>query len=620
MFSSTADAMAQGFAGADAQQAAWYRTADDWLRKGAGAAKVAAIIMEGFNTVANATGSFATFVANGAPVEQFYNGSRQSMELIINELVGNKGKLSDDVLDAIAHGVTDSAKVNELKQQAQQQVRDSLTGQGPVTRGGKLWNTGKKVGTEIFAQSDVWPKLAAFKHRKNVLRKYYDAAGIEMTDEDIAAEAATIIKDTNISSDRVPPILKSIEARGITRFMPYFWNVPRSLVMSAAHGANDLRMAMAAPNMESRMILGFEGIRRLTGTGAATAGLMVGLKGLAAALNGEDEDEVEDIKKVLSPEARYGDLVYLGKDDTGAPIFFRMSRVDPYGPVTDLARMLLDPDTKPEDMGRMTTKYVQDLAFANTYTKVVMDALSDTVGNGKMKDKMVRLERIMPRMTSYLKDGMRAFKAKESIVQGTVSLLDTQTWGILDALDPNNKSVTDAKNDASQITADLVKYSGGRLDRADPGLRAYMLGQELKDRRDEARKRAKEYQSADRPAAALREARKADQDIYYTMQQLRDVYDGMVDGLKMSPRAAQAALKDADLTAADVSMIVRGRTPSDLEKLKAGQVSRIFSESSMEMRDKNGDKMLSAKDRAAALEARKKYIRELTEAGAAKTK
>lgn len=620
MFSSTADAMAQGFAGADAQQAAWYRTADDWVKKGASAAKVASIIMEGFNTLANATGSFATFVANGAPVEQFYSGSRQSMELIINELTGNKGKLSDDVLDAIAHGVTDSAKVNELKQQAQEQVRDSLTGKGPVTQAGKLWNTGKKVGTEIFAQSDVWPKLAAYKHRKNVLRKYYDAAGVEMSDEDIAAEAATMIKDTNISSDRVPPILKSIEARGITRFMPYFWNVPRSLVMSAGHGAADLVRAVQAPTPEAKLVLGMEGIRRLTGTGAATYGLMVGLKGLASAINGEDEDEVEDIKKVLSPEARYGDLIYLGKDDTGAPLFFRLSRVDPYGPVTDLARMLMDPDTKPEDMQRMTTQYVKDLAFANTYTKVVMDAMSDAIGDGKMKDKLVRVERIMPRATSYLKDAMRAFEVKESLVEGAVGLIDTQLPGQIDMFDPRNKSLTDAKNDESQITADIVKYSGGRLDRADPGLRAYMLGKELKERRDEARKLAKEYQKADRPEAALKEARKADQDIYYTMTQLHDVYDGMVDGLKMSPRQAQAALKDAGLTAADVGMVVRGRTPSEMQELKPGTISRIFSKSSDEMRDKNDNKMLSKEDRAAALAERKKYIRGLTEAGATTSK
>lgn len=618
MFSSTADAMAQGFAGADAQQAAWYRTVDDWIKKGAGAAKVAAIIMEGFNTMANGVGSIATFVANGAPIEQLYNGSRQSMELILNELVGNKGKLSDDVLDAIAHGVTDSAKVNELKQQAQAQVRDSLTGKGPVTQIGKLWNTGKKTGTELFAQSDVWPKLAAYKHRKNVLRKYYDAAGIEMSDEDIAAEAATLVKDSNISSDRVPPILKSIEARGITRFMPYFWNVPRSLVMSAGHGAADLVRAVQAPTMEARLILGTDGLRRLTGTGAATYGLMVGLKGLAAALNGDDEDEVEDIKKVLSPEARYGDLVYLGKDDTGAPIFFRLSRVDPYGPVTDLARMLMDPDTKPEDMGRMTKQYLQDLAFANTYTKVVMDAMSDAIGDGKMKDKMTRIERIMPRATSYLKDAARAFGVKESLVEGSVGLIDTQLPGQLDMFDPKNKTVDEAKNDASKITADVVKYSGGRLDRADPGLRAYMLGQELKERRDKARKLAKEYMAADRPGAALTEARKADQDIYYTLTQLHDVYDGMVDGLKMSPRQAQAALKDAGLTAADVGMVVRGRTPSEMQELKPGQISRIFSKSSMEMRNKNDDKMLSKEDRAAALEERKKYLRTLTEAGAAK--
>jgi hypothetical protein len=91
----------------------------------------------------------------------------------------------------------------------------------------------------------------------------------------------------------------------------------------------------------------------------------------------------------------------------------------------------------------------------------------------------------------------------------------------------------------------------------------------------------------------------------------------MVNGLDMSPRQASAALKDAGLSATDISMISRGKVPDDLEDLKPGQLSKIFSESSLTQRGKTEERMMTKEERAEARKARQEYLQALRESGAA---
>ena len=614
MFSSLSDALAQGFAGKDAQDAAWYSKFDRLVKAGAGAAKVASVILEGYGTLMNLMGALVIPIANGVYNPKYWaKGAAASADIVKNEFFNNAGELKENTKRAVRLGVVDSAKVNELRDSVQRRVRDEIAGKGPITRAGRAWGWTKRLAIESFAQADVWPKIAALDARIDMLTQFYKAEGIEKSVADIEAEAATAIKDTNISADRVPPFIKALEARGITTFLPYFYNVPRSLVMNTAHGLNDFVQAFSAKTAEGRMIKGWEGLKRVSGTGAVTYGLVQALSAWAAAANGEDEDDVEEMKKVMRPDARYGNPVYLGKDEGGAPLFFRLSRFDPYGPVNDMLKMLMDPETTQEEAAGAAWDYMKDLAFANRYTKVVVDTLSNTVGDGKFKDRTVRLERIAPETVSILKEAARAMNVPDSIVESSVSLADTLLPGQFDVLDPDNPALATPKNEDATRLANTTRWLGGKLDRANPISRSYEIGAAIKEARDRGRRINNEYQGTGRVDAALRLARETDETIHDAMMEAVDLYDGMVNGLGYSKREAMEALKTGGFDAKDISMIVNGRVPGSTEGLKVGELSRIFSKKSLEQRNKYRDTMLSREERIARRKERAEYLKELRE-------
>lgn len=614
MFSSLSDALAQGFAGKDAQDAAWYSKFDRLVKAGAGAAKVASVILEGYGTLMNLMGALVIPIANGVYNPKYWaRGASASADIVKNEFFNNAGELKENTKRAVRLGVVDSAKVNELRDSVQRRVRDEIAGKGPITRAGRAWGWTKRLAIESFAQADVWPKIAALDARIDMLTQFYKAEGIEKSAADIEAEAATAIKDTNISADRVPPFIKALESRGITTFLPYFYNVPRSLVMNTAHGLNDFVQAFSANTAEGRMIKGWEGLKRVSGTGAVTYGLVQALSAWAAAANGEDEDDVEEMKKVMRPDARYGNPVYLGKDEGGAPLFFRLSRFDPYGPVNDMLKMLMDPETTQEEAAGAAWDYMKDLAFANRYTKVVVDTLSNTVGDGKFKDRTVRLERIAPETVSILKEAARAMNVPDSIVESSVSLADTLLPGQFDVLDPDNPQLAKPKNEDATRLANTTRWLGGKLDRANPISRSYEIGAAIKEARDRGRRINNEYQGTGRVDAAMRLARETDEAIHDSMMEAVDLYDGMVNGLGYSKREAMDTLKTGGFDAKDISLIVNGRVPGSTEDLKVGELSRIFSKKSLEQRNKYRDTMLSREERIARRKERAEYLKELRE-------
>lgn len=623
MFSTLSDALAQGFAGMDAQSAAWLRTGDEYLKKGAGAAKVASVILEGFGTLMNATGSLVMPVVNGVINPKYWgSGAMSSADLIKNEWFSNAGQLQENTQRAVRLGVVDSAKVNELRDTVQRRVRNEITGQGPVSKTGRALNWSKRVAIEAFAQSDVWPKIAALDDRIDMLTKYYKAEGVNKSKEDIEVEAATDIKDSNISSDRVPPAIKALEARGVTTFLPYFYNVPRSLTMSAAVGAKDFIDAFNSKTMEGRLIKGSAAIRRVGGTAAVTWTMVEGLKQLAAWINGDDEEKVEEMRKVMRPDARYGAPVYLGKDDSGAPLFFRLGRVDPYGPVNDMFRMLLDPTTTPDQAAEASVQYVKDLAFANRFSKVVIDTLSNTVGDGKFKDRQVRLERIAPETVSILKEAGRLMlpdKVGDVLTESGVSLIDTLLPGISDVADPANKRVAVESKEGGKMLGDTVIALGGKLDRANPISRAYEIQAKIKESRDRGRRLSLEYQGTGRIEAAIREARRVDEEVYDAMLEATELYEGMVNGLGYSQTEAMDVLKTAGLDAKDIAHVRSGRVPTNLKELKVGEMGRVFSEASLEQRSKVRDTMLSPEERKKARNERLEYLRKLREEEEAST-
>ena len=614
MFSSLSDALAQGFAGKDAQDAAWYSKFDRLVKTGAGAAKVASVILEGYGTLMNFMGALVIPVANGVYNPKYWaRGAAASADIVKNEFINNAGELKENTKRAVRLGVVDSAKVNELRDSVQRRVRDEIAGKGPATRVGRGLGWAKRLAIESFAQADVWPKIAALDARIDMLTQFYKAEGIEKSVGDIEAEAATAIKDTNISADRVPPFIKALESRGITTFMPYFYNVPRSLVMNAAVGAKDFIEAFNATTAEGRLVKGMEGVKRMAGTGAVTFGLVQALSAWAAWANGEDEDEVEEMRKVMRPDARYGNPVYLGKDEGGAPLFFRLSRLDPYGPLNDMIRMLMDENTTSEEASGMAWQYMKDLAFANRYTKVAVDTLSNTVGDGKFKDRTVRLERIAPETVSILKEAARTMNIPDSIVESSVSLADTLLPGQVDVLDPNNPALAKPKNKDATGLANTTRWLGGKLDRANPVSRAYEIGGAIKEARDRGRRINNEYQGTGRVDAAMRLARETDETIHDSMIEAMDLYEGMVNGLGYSKREAMDTLKTGGFDAKDISMIVNGRVPGSTEGLKVGELSRIFSKKSLEQRNKYQDTMLSAEQRAERRKERAAYLKELRE-------
>lgn len=328
------EAMTTGSQNYESAVQAAARTAANVWTKGASAAKAINIVGNLFRYPLNLVGSFGMLGLNGnLNVKSYGRGLTDAIDIIRYAARPAAGLGGAEL--ASKYRVVDSATVGDLKNldvgKIEQVVR-GMSGKSPGAFMRKARELGM-AGRETYAMMDVWSKIANFHAEADFLKSLYKAEGTDKSDDEIYREASAIVNNTNMSYARTAPFVKAIERGGITQYGPYMYEAHRVILANLYQGAQELYRAKdlkpkAAALMASR------GTARIAGT-SAVLGMLGALSHFAAGMWGDDEED----KRALLPEyARVMDFFSVGKDESGKPVLYAVSNIDPLGPTTDLYR------------------------------------------------------------------------------------------------------------------------------------------------------------------------------------------------------------------------------------------------------------------------------------------
>jgi hypothetical protein len=568
VFSTMSEALSMSHSNAMAMAQAIGRKTINTTAKLAGFQKLMSVVVSPYNAGLNLIGSGITLMANGVTDPRaIYGGLKVAAEVVLDTATGGKVKLSKEAEDAYRYGLLDSAQVQEIRRTPQQFVRNLITTQGKATSTGKKYGgRALRTGVEGFAMADAHAKIAAFQDRTKTLTKFYEAEGVSKTEDEIKREAADQMKDTNITYGRTGAAIRTAERVGLTTYAPYFASVYRSLAYNLAYGVKDIVRAGQAKTPKGKAIMLAAGVKRTGGAAAAMTVIPAAMKMIASSINGADDDKDNKMKKLMMADARFANSIYLGKDKDGTPLFARFSRIDPYGPLTDVVRIMMDDDTPQADKNKYAVQMLEDMLITNRVLPAAMSAFTEAVSDDKTSaDKQTKLERIFPKGSIEAKRFIEALPGLDwNDSNAVMGVLDTFTPGIANLFDSKNVNVKDAKDPESKALADIITWSGGRLDRADPGLASYSAGKAIKDARKQGSNRQTEGLKAGMDHKELLSMFLDDAGHEYdAARRMGEVYDGMVNGLGMSPHEAAKQLRKDGATEGDISMLRRGRV--DLE-------------------------------------------------------
>ena len=230
MYSSVTDAAAISFMQSDVFLAALARASMKGMSKLAGSAKMMSVVFSPFASIANAIGSVLMLLPNGVYNPRMVKDAAAAAKDSVMNTIREGGNYSDVLANAVRWNVIDSARLQELRRSVHQALKDKVV--NPSVGNKALHNVKRGVGgvTETFAMTDAWTKIAAFIKQQDYLTKFYEAEGIKKTADEISSEAAQIVRDTNFTYSRVPPIIRNVfERSGTTMFATYFYSVPLTI-------------------------------------------------------------------------------------------------------------------------------------------------------------------------------------------------------------------------------------------------------------------------------------------------------------------------------------------------------------------------------------------------------
>lgn len=334
---------------------------------------------------------------------------------------------------------------------------------------------------EAYAMADVTWKIANFLAEEQKLTDFYKAEGITKSSEQIEREAAWRTNLSNFSYKRVPNILKVVEKGGLTYVMPYIYETIRSNVGSIFVGKHDLQMAAAATTPEGRRIMAGSGTKRIIGSlmalGVAQQIAVAAIRTVSEAMGETDEEQeqwVEDMKAMLPEFKRWSDYVYMGRNEDGKPVLFELSRLDPFGPVTEFYRMAVQGATPEEMLDGLGNMWIN-----NPYGSSILTAFFGTPGTS------TRMERIQPGFTGGLTntvtsaldfvpfvDITEADAGARRLIKAVDAVFPSMPLNIFD---PNNKN---AEGDV--VGWMMTNLMGVKVHNVDPAKATQYVGMEFK--------------------------------------------------------------------------------------------------------------------------------------------
>lgn len=607
----------------------------------AGLQKMAAIVWNPAQTVWNLGGSWISLIKEGNINPATILRATKSAGRLLAKEVRNAGlptrviENDPDVTDLIRYDVIDSAMIQEVRQMPFEYSRAAINAKNPI-----LGNLGKglkvtKAGvTQVFALSDLTAKIANYFKQVDVLKSYYEAEGVDISEDAIKREAANIIKDTNITFRRTAPIFKMSERLGLTYVMPYIQGVFRSSIYGYIQGVKDITRGInEAQTPKGKQIMVQQGMRRIAGTSIA----LFAIQALAKSVLTGDEEKDAKIRQLQFPDARYGDSVYVGDDAKGNPMMLRLSRFDPYGPLTDMVRIVGSDATK-EQKNRDVMAHLHDLLIKPRLgQQLLASAYEFSTEDPTVKGKQTKLERLFPQATEMTKDFIAGLPRLDyADGEQLISLLDTMMPGATNIVDPTNVNPTGqgtSQNLEAGVRQERKRYPtpetdsvavsrlltamGGRLDKIDPKMAAVDAGKDL----DTARKQARE-RVFNRLATVNPNDRQAVVAIMDVMEderkafiRVKEVFEGM-EALGMSRAKINEILKDqGKISEHDRHLLFSGKYDTSLEGWRT-KGSSVLSNKSLQQRNKIAvDKETDEVKAAQRTESIKKAVKVLRDAG-----
>lgn len=320
------------------------------------------------------------------------------------DVAGMQRILGDSLKHYLDGNIGGEAIVDKLKAG----VRKGL---GPVAKGAEYANT---FAVREYAMLDGWSKIANFFDRLDVLGEYYEALGVERTPEQLMREAGDTTSYTNISTERVLPVIRGLENSGLTSFAPYFSEVVRTGYTNYVQGIRDFQAARDAyksGNTKAATVMWGAASRRIMGNTLAIFGTPIRMsKAVNSALSilgasafalasGSDEDNKK--RRLLGDIDRSADILNLGSLKDGRLTYLNISgRVDPNGPITDIMRSINTAPTSDEAV-KNAWDAITNFYIMPAYLKRILDVATEP---DRVFDP--RAERIAPEKYKALRNAL----------------------------------------------------------------------------------------------------------------------------------------------------------------------------------------------------------------------
>jgi hypothetical protein len=463
--------------------------------------KLLTVVGNPFGWAGNAMGSPLTIIGSG---NFRFRAAGEGLATAFDYVRGTAKNTSTPRLEeAIRYLNMEAADVGELQSILGDKMKHYLDGTlDPREADGMIRNAvhsaaekgSRAVRTTVSAYAilDNWAKVANYYDRKSTLQAMYEAAGEKRTDEQISREAGDDTSYTNLSPERVPNWLKALEARGVSQYAPYFYEVFRTRYTGFAQAAQDVLRAndlKAAGKSEAANIMYAAAAKRFLGHSVATVGIpaagavrfapalaAVGLGAQFAMALSADEEDNEKKRRMISEYNRDQDVLVIGYNDKGMPIYLPFSqRFDPNGPFTDLIRAAVyaeDPETFAKNL--MAYGY-NDMYIAPRWAiDAWKSVFNSTAPESDISKLFPQIKEIGEKFGMGANAADRVLNVFDSFLPGALKAQKTSNsaQGMVEGGMAPNAVAAAAKKIGVNITprqvADFINLTGARFETLDP--------------------------------------------------------------------------------------------------------------------------------------------------------
>lgn len=544
----------------------------------ASTSKMAQIVFNPANMIYNFAGGGATMLMNGnVNPKYFAKAVRDAKDIVMYSI--NPTKATEAANELVKYDIVDSAFVGEIKNEQYRALRTLVRGMVGRERSDTMQGLANGLHTlkagwkETYAMMDVTFKIANFHKEVDFLKDFYEKSGIERTDEQIKREAADITKRTNFTFRRVAPILKAMEAGGVTAFGPYMHEVFRTQISNVLQGFSEIKRARTASTPEAAAAMRARGVSRLAGQSAMWAMTAAASLALAKATFGDDAEEEKNLRALLGDMYGDQDFIQVGTDKNGYPVLMAWSRIDPYGPITDFMRAAMNEQADVGDLiEKLGETYIAPRLIGQVYK--AWETFKD--------DKKVSRKPLVQTASTALADKIGVDLYSEMMDIGEMVGLDRRETkaitnifenlygpGIMTSWRETNARPVETDPQGAAVRA--ASYAGFTFQSLDPSKPLAFAGMDYSNMLKNNRSKLKEFfddnvdRSENEIIRRLTQLRRTEKEEF---KDAREVYLGAL-AAGMSPRQAAAALKAARVSNEAISAIASGKFDSGLISKKS---------------------------------------------------